>query len=141
MRKENCIFCKIVNGEIPSATLYEDDLFQVIFDISPANPGHALILPKNHYDNLFDLGEEESRHLLETAKKVAVALKEEFAYEGLNLLQNNGELAGQTEFHFHLHLIPRYPKDNQKVKIKYEPLESDADELQKHAKSIAARLQ
>lgn len=141
MRKEDCIFCKIVNGEIPSATLYEDNLFKVIFDISPANPGHALILPKNHYDNLFDLGEEESRHLLETAKKIAVALKEEFAYEGLNLLQNNGELAGQSEFHFHLHLIPRYPNDNQKVKIKYEPLKSDADELQKHARSIAARLQ
>lgn len=109
--KDDCIFCKIANGVIPSQTLYEDDDFRVIFDISPATKGHALILPKEHADNLFELSDEQAEKVFILAKKVAKALKEVCGADGFNIIQNNGECAGQTVFHFHMHLIPRYEGD------------------------------
>ena len=112
MKDNNCIFCKIANGEFSSYTLYEDDDFRVIFDINPATKGHALILPKEHYKNLFELDDETAAKALVVAKKVATALSNELGCDGFNLLQNNGELAGQTVFHFHIHLIPRYKDDS-----------------------------
>ena len=111
MKEEKCIFCKIANGEIPSFTLYEDDMFRVIFDLSPAAKGHALILPKEHFRNLFELDDEYAAALMPLAKKVATALSLELKCDGFNLLQNNEEIAGQTVFHFHIHLIPRYKDD------------------------------
>jgi histidine triad (HIT) family protein len=108
---DNCIFCKIIDGIIPSDTIYEDEDFKVIKDISPAAKGHAILLSKKHSANLFELDEDTAAKALLVAKKVALAMKEELGFEGLNLLQNNGEAAGQTVFHFHMHLIPRFRDD------------------------------
>lgn len=119
MKDNNCIFCKIANGEIPSSTLYEDEKVRVILDISPASKGHALILPKEHYANLYEISDEMASHVIKTAKKMAKKMQEELGAEGLNVVQNNGELAGQTVFHYHMHLIPRYQGD--KVNVKWEP--------------------
>lgn len=108
MAQENCIFCKILKGDIPSRKVYEDEDFIVIMDVEPATKGHCLVLPKEHYANLFEMPEELAAKVLPVAKKVASHLKETLGCEGLNLVQNNGEVAGQTVHHFHMHLIPRY---------------------------------
>lgn len=100
MKDENCIFCKIAAGEIPSATLYEDDDFRVILDISPASKGHALIIPKEHFRNLYDLDDELASKVLVLARKMTVRLKEILGCDGYNIVQNNEEVAGQTVFHF-----------------------------------------
>lgn len=105
---ENCIFCKIIRGEIPSATIYEDGDFKVILDINPAARGHALILTKEHYANLYELPEELAGKAMVLAAKLTAHMTEKLHCDGFNLVQNNGEVAGQTVFHFHLHLIPRY---------------------------------
>ncbi len=115
----DCIFCKIANGEIPSATLYEDEDFRVILDVNPASKGHALILPKKHADNLYALSEESAAKVLVLAKNMAEKMEKALDCDGLNLVQNNGEIAGQTVFHFHMHLIPRYKGDN--VKVGWKP--------------------
>lgn len=115
MRKEDCIFCKIVNGEIPSKTIYEDTMFKVILDVSPATKGHALILVKDHYANFFELPEDVAAEAIKLAKKIATKMKENLQADGFNLVQNNGEVAGQTVNHFHLHLIPRYKNDEQHI--------------------------
>ena len=112
MRQDNCIFCKIAAGEIPSATIYEDNDFRVILDIEPASKGHALILPKEHYANLYELSDELAAKALIVAKKVITKMTGILGCDGYNVVQNNGEAAGQTVFHFHIHLIPRYKDDN-----------------------------
>ncbi len=108
MKKDNCIFCKIVNGDIPSRKLYEDDNFIVIMDVSPASKGHSLIIPKEHYANIYELPDELCAEAMKIAKKMATKMTEALHADGFNILQNNGEVAGQTIFHFHMHLIPRY---------------------------------
>ena len=113
MRDKNCIFCKIANGEIPTRTLYEDDDFRVILDMSPATRGHALILPKEHADNLYQLPEEMTGRAFVLAKKMATSMTEALGCSGFNIVQNNGEAAGQTVLHFHIHLVPRYTDDGQ----------------------------
>ena len=123
---ENCIFCKIANGEIPAATLYEDENFRVILDLGPASKGHALILPKTHAANIYELSDEMAAKALVLAKKMATAMTAALKCDGFNIVQNNGECAGQTVFHFHMHLIPRYKGDQ--VGITWKPGElSDAD--------------
>lgn len=112
MRQDNCIFCKIAAGDIPSATIYEDNDFRVILDIEPASKGHALILPKEHYANLYELSDELAAKALSVAKKVITKMTGILGCDGYNVVQNNGEAAGQTVFHFHIHLIPRYKDDN-----------------------------
>lgn len=108
----NCIFCKIIGGEIPSTVLYEDEYFRVIMDISPAAKGHAIMISKKHAADIFEMDQETASKALVVASKVAKAMKEELKCDGLNILQNNGEAAGQTVFHFHIHLIPRFKDDN-----------------------------
>ena len=123
---ENCIFCKIANGEIPAATLYEDENFRVILDLGHASKGHALILPKSHAANIYELSDELAAKAMILAKKMAVKMTEALKCDGFNIVQNNGECAGQTVFHFHMHLIPRYKGDN--VGITWTPGElSDKD--------------
>lgn len=112
MKQDNCIFCKIAAGEIPSATIYEDDDFRVILDIEPASKGHALILPKEHFANLYELSDEIAAKALIVAKKVISKMTDIVGCDGYNVVQNNGVAAGQTVFHFHIHLIPRYKDDN-----------------------------
>lgn len=134
MRDENCIFCKIANGEIPSRTLYEDDRFRVILDLGPATRGHALILPKNHYADLFALPEDEAAEAAKIAKKMGAKLVEKLHADGLNVVQNNGETAGQTVKHFHIHLIPRYENDGQH--ILWNPGKMSDEELDSVAETI-----
>ena len=124
----NCIFCKIANGEIPSKSIYEDDEFKVILDLGPATEGHALILPKAHAADLFELPEETAANAMVLAKKLGKQMKENLHADGLNLVQNNGEAAGQTVKHFHLHLIPRYKDDGQH--ILWNPREASQEELE-----------
>lgn len=107
----DCIFCKIAHGEIPSATLYEDEDFRVILDLGPAARGHALILPKKHYADLYEIPDDLAAKAIVLAKKIASAGKEILCCDGYNIVQNNGEAAGQTVFHFHIHVIPRYKGD------------------------------
>lgn len=112
MKDNDCIFCKIAAGEIPSATLYEDDDFRVILDLGPASKGHALIIPKEHYRNLYDIDEELASKAIILAKKMVKKMTDVLGCDGYNIVQNNEEAAGQTVFHFHMHLIPRYKDDN-----------------------------
>lgn len=134
MIDHDCIFCKIASGEIPSKTLYEDNEFRVILDISPASKGHAIILPKTHITNIFDIEEPEASKLLLIVKKVASAMKEYLHYDGINILQNNGKAAGQTVFHLHVHLIPRYKEDT--ISIGWIPTKPSEEELTTLAKEI-----
>ena len=128
MREKDCIFCKIANGDIPSKMLYEDEEFKVILDVGPATRGHALILPKNHYVNLYELPDEIAVKVMLLAKKMAVLMTEKLGCDGFNLVQNNGKAAGQTVFHFHLHLIPRYKEDG--LTLGWKSLEPTQDELE-----------
>ena len=135
MMDENCIFCKLANGIFETNTIYEDDLVRVILDASPATKGHALVLPKEHFRNLYDLDDKYAAHVLVVAKKVANVMKEKLGCTGLNIMQNNETIAGQTVFHFHLHIIPRYDDDNLNFTFN-DPAPLDAD----IAKSICDTL-
>lgn len=117
----DCIFCKIISGEIPSMTVYEDDAYKAIMDVSPASKGHVIILPRNHAANIYELPDDEAAGIMVVAKKIAMSVKEAFGCDGVNILQNNGEAAGQTVFHLHVHVIPRYADDS--VNIKWKQLE------------------
>lgn len=127
MKDNNCIFCKLANGDIPTRSIYEDEDFNVILDAEPATKGHALILPKEHYKNLYEISDETAAKAMKLAKKMAVAMTEKLGCDGFNLIQNNNEAAGQTVFHFHMHLIPRYQDDGQS--ILWTPMEHTAEEL------------
>ncbi len=135
MADENCVFCKIIKGEIPSTAVYEDDDFRAILDVNPAARGHVIILPKKHAANIFELEQEDAAKIFPVAAKIASALKETYHCDGVNILQNNGEAAGQTVFHLHVHVIPRYYGDS--VNIKWKPgetpdLEAVAEEIRKN---------
>ena len=122
MIKEDCLFCKIAKGEIHSATVYEDSHFTVILDVNPATKGHCLIIPKEHFDNIYDLDGETAGKLFALATCIARSMRDALKCDGLNLIQNNGEVAGQTVFHFHMHLIPRYEnaKNNDMLQWSHE---------------------
>lgn len=128
MVKEDCIFCKLANGEIPTNSIYEDEDFNVILDMGPATRGHALIIPKNHADDLYELEEKTASKVMVLAKKMAVKMTERLKCDGFNLVQNNKEAAGQTVMHFHLHLIPRYKEDGQH--ILWKPTSPSKEELE-----------
>jgi len=115
MKKDDCIFCKLANGDIPTNVVYEDEDFTVIMDAAPATKGHSLILPKEHYANIYELDEEIAGKVFKLAKKLASEMTEKLGCDGFNIVQNNGETAGQTVFHFHMHLIPRYENDGQSI--------------------------
>lgn len=108
MKDSNCIFCKIANGEIPSSTIYEDEDFCVILDLGPAAKGHALILPKEHFKDVCELDAAIAAKVLPLGAKIGAAMMKGLGCAGFNLVQNNGTAAGQTVFHFHMHVIPRY---------------------------------
>ena len=127
MRDDNCIFCKLANGVIPTNSIYEDDEFNVILDAGPATRGHALILPKEHYKNIYELPDETAGKVFKLAKKLAVKMTDRLGADGFNIVQNNNEVAGQSVFHFHMHLIPRYEGDGQH--ILWKPTEPADEEL------------
>ena len=134
MRENGCIFCKIIAGEIPSQTIYEDDQFKVILDVAPATKGHALILPKDHYANLYELPEEKAVDAIKLAKRMMAVMTDKLKCDGFNLVQNNGEVAGQTVFHFHMHLIPRYKNDGEI--LKYIAGDPGPEELERIKKTL-----
>ena len=124
MRDQNCIFCKIIEGEIPSTVVYEDEMFRAILDVSPAARGHVIILPKNHAPNIYELPEQEASGIMVVAKKIACALKKTYHCDGINILQNN---------HLHVHVIPRFENDAVNIKWKQGSMPDDlaaiADEI------------
>lgn len=136
MKKDDCIFCKLANGQIPTNTIYEDEDFRVFLDAAPATKGHCLIVPKEHYDDLGSLDEGIAAKVLPLAQKMMKLLKEKLSWEGFNVVQNNGELAGQTIFHFHLHLIPRYKGDGKNLVM--EPKELEEGEIESVLKTIVS---
>lgn len=113
--KMNCIFCKIVNGEIPSYTLYEDDIVKVFLDVNPDTNGHTLIVPKKHYTDLFDIDDNTLMHIMNTAKKINQLLSDKLHTDGLTLVQNNG--LKQEVKHFHLHLKPQYKNEGKLLSV------------------------
>ena len=127
---KDCLFCKIINEEIPSSTVYEDDLIKIIMNINPNTNGHLLILPKKHYINIMDIDENIITHSLKiTKEKIYPLLKEKLNCEGLTLAENN-EL-GQEIRHFHIHLIPRYPNDEADISYKKEMLDDIGETYEK----------
>ena len=129
MRDTNCIFCKIIAGEIPSNTIYEDDEFKVILDLAPAAKGHALILPKSHYADVYEIDEEVAGKAMKLAKKLVMHMTEVLGCDGFNILQNNHEVEGQTVFHFHMHLIPRYKDAKNNDILKWSEETFSAEEM------------
>ena len=138
MKEENCIFCKIANGEIPSSTVYEDDDFRVILDLGPASKGHALILPKEHYKDICEADMAVTGKILPLDAKIGSAMKKGLGASGFNVVQNNGTSAGQTVFHFHMHLVPRFIKDT--VTVTWGPGQSDNEELDRLSKALRKRI-
>lgn len=129
MKKDDCIFCKLANGVIPTNTIYEDDEFRVIMDAAPATKGHALVLPKEHYADIYEIEPEVLGKAVQVGQKVIKHATKLLGCDGYNLLQNNGEVAGQTVFHYHLHLIPRYAEmDNSQI-LKWEESKISPEEI------------
>lgn len=135
---DHCIFCKIAVGSIPTITVFEDDFLHAIMDISPANKGHIIILPKTHASDIFSLKEEYVSKAFLLAKKLAIAVKEVTDCEGVNILQNNGVAAGQTVFHFHVHVVPRFKEDA--VSMVWKPQTYVDGEAVALAKQISEKL-
>lgn len=138
MKDDNCIFCKLANKDIPTNIIYEDDRFTVILDASPATKGHALILPKNHAANIYELPDEDASAVFVLAKKMATKMTEILHCDGFNIVQNNGEVAGQTVFHFHMHLIPRYLNDGNQDKLTWNHAEFTPEEIAEIAAELRA---
>jgi histidine triad (HIT) family protein len=137
----NCIFCKIVNGDIPAAKVFENEHVLAFLDISQVTKGHTLVIPKVHKENLYELTPEIAGKLYEVVPSIAKALKTEFKPVGLNSVNNNGELAGQSVFHFHLHLIPRYGKgDGFGAVWKSHQEQYSGEDLKEIASSISKHL-
>lgn len=137
MKDENCIFCKILAGEIPSTAVYEDDDFKAILDVNPTARGHVIILPKNHAANIYELPDEDASKIMIVAKKIATAIEKAYHCDGVNILQNNGEAAGQTVFHLHVHVIPRFKGDTVNIGWKQGDMPEDLDAI---CKEIQAQL-
>lgn len=134
----DCIFCKILNGDIPSATIYEDEEFKAILDRFPANEGHVLILPKEHSANIFEIDPQLAGRLFTLATKIAREMKHILGFEHMNVMQNNGTVAGQTVYHFHLHLIPRYENDG--ITIAYKPMDLTDEQISDMRKKLELSL-
>jgi len=139
MIKDDCIFCKLANGVFPTNMIYEDEDFAVILDAAPAAKGHALIIPKQHSDNLYELPDETAAKLMPLAKKIALAEKKVLNCDGVNVLQNNELAAGQSVFHLHVHVIPRKAKDN--MGLLWKPGKPKDEEQKEICKTLAEALQ
>ena len=131
---DDCIFCKIVDGKIPSAKVYEDAKVIGFLDIMPANKGHCLIVPKKHPQTLMEMDEDDLIVVIKTAKKVAKALSLSLGNGSFNIVMNNGKEAGQLVNHAHIHIIPRFQKD--RLRIKWSHLKYEGDEIQEYAENI-----
>ena len=133
-----CIFCKLVAGEIPSARVYEDDLTLAFMDMGQVNPGHVLVATKRHAATLFDITPEEAAAVMQTAQKVAQAVQAVFDPPGLTLLQANGREGDQTVFHFHMHVVPRHGNDG--IALSWPRKEPGSEVLNGYAERLRAAL-
>jgi histidine triad (HIT) family protein len=127
MRDPDCLFCKIVAGEIPSTRVREDERTVAFMDINPATRGHVLVIPREHSTNLLEIGEEDLAACAAAAKELTALVSERLGASGVNLLNSCGRDAWQTVFHFHLHVIPRYPGDP--LRLPWTPGPGDRDEI------------
>lgn len=132
---DNCIFCKIINGEIPSATIFENNEFKVILDRFPSNEGHVLIIPKSHCANIFEADPDMAGRLFALAVKAAKIMKNSLGFENMNIVQNNGPVAGQTVNHLHVHLIPRYEGDS--VNVTWKQLDLTDEQIEAVREKLA----
>ena len=121
----SCIFCEIANNNIPSYKIYEDDICLAFLDLSQATLGHTLVVPKKHFKNIFDLDEETAAHLFKVVTKLSKQICLTLGANDVNILNNSGEIAGQTVMHFHIHIIPRYQNDNMEFKFASNKLTND----------------
>jgi len=135
---QECVFCKIVKREIPSYKIYEDSDIVAFLDIAPATPGHTLVVPKNHFKDIFDVDEETLKKINIVIKKIASQMKSALGVEGINVIQNNGKLAGQLVEHIHFHIIPRYAGDGLRIHFpRFESSSGDFEEMVKKLKTEA----
>jgi histidine triad (HIT) family protein len=109
---EECVFCKIIKGKLPSAKVYEDAQVVAFLDIAPVNKGHTLVVPKDHYENIFEVPEEVLAKIIKVTKLLSKAVQQAVEADGITLHQANGSAAGQVIMHFHIHIMPRYENDN-----------------------------
>lgn len=137
----DCIFCKIIDGSIPSTKVYEDEHVFAFMDIAPLTKGHTLLIPKQHVKDIFEMPEDVARNLYAAAPKIANAIKNAFNPQGMNTINNNGAFAGQSVFHYHLHFVPRYDdSDGLKVEWGAKLNAYTQEEMQQLAKSIQNEL-
>lgn len=131
----DCIFCKIIDGDIPSAKVYEDNNVYAFLDLGQVTKGHTLVIPKDHQKNIYELHPETAREIFAVVPKIARAIKEQFQPIGMNLLNNNEKPAKQSVFHFHIHLIPRY-ESRDGFGMKWNTHETSQEEMKKIADTI-----
>jgi histidine triad (HIT) family protein len=136
MAHEDCIFCKVLAGEIPSERVYEDDHAVAVMDINPWTRGHAVVIPRKHAVDIFDIDEDELEHVVVAAKRLATKVRATLDCDGVNLLQSNGRAAWQTIFHLHFHVIPRY--DGDPLELPTRPQPAKPEELAAVAEEIRA---
>ena len=137
MNATNCIFCKIISGEIPAVKVYENEYVVAFLDITPINPGHTLIIPKEHHENMFELPESLVLEMMRAVKVIAHGVKGGLSEPGMNIIMNNGVAAGQTVFHAHIHLIPRKEGDGYTM---WQGKQYSEGEAQKTADAIVSAL-
>jgi histidine triad (HIT) family protein len=140
VKKDDCIFCRIANHEIPSVMISENSTVIAVMDINPATPGHILILPKSHVENIFSMPPETGASIMEMAVTASRAIQNKLKPVGLNLIQSNGAAAGQIIFHFHMHLVPRYENDPVVLKFGHAGPPAAAAELEKIAAKVRAGI-
>lgn len=138
---KDCIFCKIIDQEIPSHVIYEDEHTLAFLDISQTTKGHTLIIPKKHRIDIFEMEDTLMEKVHSIIPKIASALKDTFECSGMNIVNNNGKKAGQTVFHYHVHLIPRYGKDQFGIKFANNMNDYDAEKLATLKEKIKENLQ
>ncbi len=137
---EPCVFCRIVKGEIPSMKVYEDEYAIAFLDINPVNPGHTLIVPKNHYEQLNDMPIEMAEHMMKVAWKIVLAIKKEIDPLGFNIISNNGKEAGQLIPHFHMHVIPRFHEDKTRFAFIWGTKKIEEEQMKKIQEGIKEKL-
>lgn len=136
--KDDCIFCKLANGIIPTNTVFENEAFRIILDAAPAAKGHCLVIPKEHFDNALSCDEKVLGEAMVLASRCGKALTKTYGCDGINIVQNNNEAAGQTVFHLHIHVIPRF--NNDKVGLDFTHADTSSMDFSAIAKETGANM-
>ena len=137
---KSCPFCKVIKHELDAVIVYEDDDIMAIMDLYPATPGHILVLPKQHIENIYLMPSDLGAHIMTTAIAVAKAIKQQLSPDGLNLIQSNGVVAQQTVPHLHLHIVPRYKDDHVLLRFGHGNVPAKTEELERTASMIRSGL-